>query len=393
MVTAENTEETKKDKIWIISGGRPVDLDLSSICEEPVPGTVMEYEISELAHYLLNPDKITLEEKVIGCKVRYRKPRSGKVQHLMKKFARQNKISPNNPFTEEMMSYSKIGDPAFQDSGLNSHFIKISEILRQYDPVQKKLAGLDREKIDDITAICEEISGNRYPLNLQGSINEKISFVLNSISKKVKVVFNNAYFLNGLFEMRGFKFDSFNENNRYRLIKFPQDNRNRYGVMNTEYKLEYWINDNTLVNYMHILEQSIKTDSKLREILALCINGKAAPLKLFFSNQMEQKYSEKHLPVTYREIFDAYKINPNEQTAITKILNNSQSIVTLNYVPISGTETQKLFTNVSIMHDIKALEPIKSRLPELYSEINKKARMSDAGKMYLLDSLRGSQNV
>lgn len=393
MVTAENTDETKKDEIWIISGGRPANLDLSNICEEPVQGTVMEYDISELAHYLLNPDKITLEEKVIGCKVRYHKPRSGIIRRLVKKLAGRNKISSDDHYTEEIISTSKIGDPAFQDSGLNSHFMKISQILRQYDPVQKKLAGLDREKIDDITAICEEITGNRYPLNLQGSINEKISLVCNSMSKKVKVVFNNAYLLNGLFEMRGFKFDSFNENNRYRLIKFTQDNRNRYGVMDTGYKLEYWINDNCLVNYMHILEQSIKTDSKLREILSLCINGKAVPLKLFFSNQMQQKYSEKHLPVTYREMFDAYKIDPNEQNIITKILNNSQSIVTLNYIPISGTETQRLFTNVSVMHDIRALEPIKSRLPELFSEINKKARMSDAGKMYLLDSLRGSQNV
>jgi hypothetical protein len=45
------------------------------------------------------------------------------------------------------------------------------------------------------------------------------------------------------------------------------------------------------------------------------------------------------------------------------------------------------------MHDFRALETIKSHLPNVYSEINKKALVSDAGKLYLLNSIRGYQNV
>jgi hypothetical protein len=45
------------------------------------------------------------------------------------------------------------------------------------------------------------------------------------------------------------------------------------------------------------------------------------------------------------------------------------------------------------MHDVKALEPIKATLPDVYTQIYKKASLSDAGKLYLLDSLRGYQNV
>jgi hypothetical protein len=78
---------------------------------------------------------------------------------------------------------------------------------------------------------------------------------------------------------------------------------------------------------------------------------------------------------------------------ITDTLNSNQSIVFFNYVPTSGPGQQKLFTNISVMHDLKALESIKDRVPRVYSEIIKKTTDSDAGKLYLLDSMRGYQNV
>ncbi len=388
-------EEKNTDRVWIISEGSFINLDLSSICKETVSGPVMEYEISELARYLLNPNTISLEEKVIGCRVRYCKPRYGIIRRLFGRTGRKkNGRSENNdPLVEEIVSSSKIGTLAFRDEGLNAHFIRIGEMLRQYDPVQKKLAGLDRQKVEDITAICEEISGNRYTLNLQGSLNEKINFLVNSISKKTKVVFNKAYLLNGLFEMRGFRFDSFNANNHYRLIKFNRDDRAAYCVLDSDYGFEFWVDDSALVNYMHIFEQSIRTDPRLGDALALCVKGEAKPLKLFFSKQLEQKYSAKRLPVTYREIFSTFNIGENEKNTITNMLNTFQSIVFFNFVPDPGTGRHKVFTNISVMHDFKALEPIKTQLPELYSEINKKTSVSDAGKLYLLDSIREYQNV
>jgi hypothetical protein len=89
----------------------------------------------------------------------------------------------------------------------------------------------------------------------------------------------------------------------------------------------------------------------------------------------------------------AFKISPDIKEVITEVLNRHQSIVTFNYVPCSGVGKNKLYTNISVMHDIKALEPIKSTMPELYSEIDKKTYTSDVGRLYLLESLRGYQNV
>jgi hypothetical protein len=144
---------------------------------------------------------------------------------------------------------------------------------------------------------------------------------------------------------------------------------------------------------MHILEQSIKTDPKLKEALALCVEGGAKPLKLFFSKKLEQSYTEKYLPLTYRKVFDMYEMNQVAKASIASMLNNHQSIVSFNYIPKTEAEKQKLFINISVLHDIKALEPIKSKLPLLYSEINKKAPQSDIGRLYLLDSMSGCQNV
>jgi len=66
--------------------------------------------------------------------------------------------------------------------------------------------------------------------------------------------------------------------------------------------------------------------------------------------------------------------------------------ILFNYVPVTRTGEKKLLTNVSVMHDVRALEPLKEDLPELYSMINKMASISEAGKYYLLDSIRGYGN-
>ena len=394
MFPTEDRKDIKTKDVWIISEGRFVSLDLSNICEQPVSKPVTEYSISEFARYLLNPNQVTVQENVIGCRIKYCKSRSGIFGRTINNiFTEKKNSSDNTRFAEEIVSMLKTGDPSFQDEDLNKHFMKINDMLRSYDPVLKKLSELNIEEIDDITAICEDIGHNRYQLNLQGTPNDKLNYIMNSISKRVNVFFNRSYLSKGLFEMRGFNFHSFNARNYWRLIKFIQNNQPKYCVLNANYQLEYWVNDNELVNFMHILEQSIRTDAKLKEAIGLCITGDAKPLKLFFSKKLDQSYTEKYLPMTYRKVFDMYEMNQVEKAAIASMLNNHQSVVSFNYIPRSETGKQKLVINISVLHDVKALEPIKSKLPLLYSEINKKAPQSDIGKLYLLDSMSGYQNV
>jgi len=389
-----NTEETKKDGIWVISDGSTADLDISKIYDGQVSGPVIEYKISELAFYLLNPNQIQLDERVIGCKVNYRKPRAGFLKRLGKMFKKKNgKTDNDESFTEEIITSSKTGTPTFLDEDFNAHCIKINEMLRPYDPVQKKLTTLDKQKVKDITAICKEVGGHQYTLKLQGSLDEKINFMVGALSQKAKVVFGKSYLSNGLFEMRAFQFDLFRADNSYRLIKFSGDNQVRLCVLNSKNRLEFWLDDIELINYMHVFEQSIKADPKLREVINLCVSGGATPLKLFFTKQLEHGYSEKRLPMLYREVFNSDEIKPKEKEEIINILNGYQGVVFFNYLVPAEKEKQKIYTNISVMHDTKALEPIKRQLPLLYSEIEKKTSMSAVGKLYLLDSMREHQNV
>ncbi len=111
--------------------------------------------------------------------------------------------------------------------------------------------------------------------------------------------------------------------------------------------------------------------------------------KLFFNRQLGIDYSEANLPDIYRRVFEMHDIAPSNKSVIKRVLNHSQLGVTFNYVPQSRTSADRLFVNFSVMHNFKALEPIKDALPQVYSEINKSASITEVGKFYLLDSFRG----
>ena len=58
----------------------------------------------------------------------------------------------------------------------------------------------------------------------------------------------------------------------------------------------------------------------------------------------------------------------------------------------SESGREKLCTNISIMHDLRALDPIKQMVPQVYAEIRKRAYPSEAGRFYLLDAIKGYPN-
>jgi hypothetical protein len=52
-----------------------------------------------------------------------------------------------------------------------------------------------------------------------------------------------------------------------------------------------------------------------------------------------------------------------------------------------------MFTDISVLHDLRALEPLRKNLPHVYSAVVKRAVISEAGKFYLLDSINGYSNA
>ena len=389
------TKALSSDTIWIISDGRYTDYDLGWVCEGKITGPVKEYKISEITRYMLNPNPIQIEKKLIGCEIHYQQPASKKVNDTIRKIL-PNKLhgilKDKTIPSESLLANSKSKHPQLKDPELDTHIDNIYALLRPYDPLFKKLSKLDTGKIYDVVGTCEDFINCRSYLNLHGTAYDKIKYIVSNVLKDVKVTIKKACISEGLFEMRGFDFTSYDPEKSYCLLRFKEDGETKYCVLNSSKKIEFWVEDPKLIYFMHLLEHSIKTNPKLSESFKLCAVCEAKPLKVFFNKQIEINYSMTHLPEMFKEVLKNHDMGLNERDVVMNSLNNLQRIISFNYIPKTGTGEEKMVTNISVMHDVRALEPIKDYLPQLYSEINKKAPVSEAGRFYLLDSIKGYHN-
>lgn len=383
--------KTPPRKVWVISKGTYTDWNLNRIWQEAETKTVTEYKVSDLGRYLLSPKPIQISKKLIGCEIHFRPPFDNiksKIRRILPSklhgLIRDQVMAP-----EVLMSNSVTGKTPMKDKHLESHLNEIAGMLRPYDPVIKRLSKIDPHKIADVIGTCLDIGGNLSYLNIQGSIDEKIGYIHDFLFKDVGVILDKAYISDGLFEMKGFDFESYDSEKSYTLIKFMADQKLRACVLDRDNTVDFWLEDLQLIHYLQLLDQLIVMNPNLNKSFNLCTAGKAEPLKLFFNKQLEVDYTGANLPPVYRRVFEMYSIEPNKKDIVKRVLNSSQLGVTFNYVPQSGLSEEKLFVNFSVMHNLKALEPIKDDLPQVYMEINKKASFTEAGKFYLLDSFRG----
>lgn len=391
--------QKKKDKLsqnglWVISKGRYTDFDLSRIWDGVKKKKAMEYKISELARYLLNPNPIETNKKLVGCEIHYRTP-FYKIKKKIRRILPQKlheRLKDNSNSSEVLKAdWEKDALPG-KDDNFESHLNKITELLRPYNPIIKRLSKIDSGKVSEVIGTCEDIGGHLSRLTIQGSVAEKLNYIKENILKDVGVILEKAYIADGLFEMKGFNFKSYDKNKSYRLIKISINGRSKACVLDSDNKVEFWIDDISLVQYMQLFDQLIKIDPKLNTSLRLCTEGKAEPLRLLFTKPFEMDYSETYLPEVYRGVFEKLNMETNKEDVVKRVLNNSKVGITFNYIPQSAYDEKKLFVNLSVMHNFKALESIKDDLPQVYSEIDKMACVTEAGKFYLLDSFRGYRN-
>jgi hypothetical protein len=185
----------KNSKVWIISEGRFSDIDPDLMVEGPVAGPCKEYNLSAIGRYLLNPNAIEIKKKLIGGEVHHRLGPVKKIRkalhHILpgakKRLKTNSWLSP-----DVIVSRYKLVIPQLKDPHLEYHLNQIVDQLRPYDSVAKKLVQLDPRKIFQVVGICEDVGGNYSYLKLQGSIEDKIKYLGNFISKDVGVVLNKA---------------------------------------------------------------------------------------------------------------------------------------------------------------------------------------------------------
>jgi hypothetical protein len=377
---------------WIISKGVDSELDLSTIGGGKKKGAVKEYQISDIAYYLLNPNPIEVEKRLLGCEIHYPQRTTTKIiENIKRLFPRRLRRMWNGHVIppEVLISRCKIKIPSLKDQDLESHLNTIYESLRTYDVVSKRLPQLDPYKISHIIGICEDIGGNLSYLKLQGGIEDKLKYIHNYISKNVGVLLRKAHIAEGLFEMRGFDFSAYDSGRAHRLITYQKNGEQGCCVLDSDNKVEYALDDPMLIKYMLLLEHSLQADANLKNAFDLCIKNQATPFKLFFNRQLEVDYAKSPFPKIYHHILKANDIESNQRNFIRPSLNYMQIGISFNYMLQSAGTENKMMTLISVLHDLRALDVLRKNLPRVYEEIRKYVSESEAGKFYLLDSIEG----
>ena len=390
----ERTVSDLSSDLWVISKASDGQFDLRGIeggkYTEKI--NVKTYQLSDIAYYMLNPAPIEVEKRLIGCEIHYlQRGITRFIEKIKRLFPRKiramwkgNLIPP-----EVLTSQCKIDIPPLKDKAFEGHFIKIYESLRAYDSVTKRLPQVDPFQIAHVIGICKDFGGNYTYLKLQGSIEDKLKYLQNHISKDVGVLLRKAYIGDGLFEMRGFDFTAFNPGHRHRLIVYQQDGRPKCCILNSKNMVEYTLDDMQLLKYMLLLQQALRDDLKLKKAFNSCIQNQSQPLKLFFNRQLEVDYSKSAFPRIYRDILRETKTNLNHRNLIKSALNYLQIGISFNYIPRGVNSNHNMITLISVLHDLRALELLRKNLPQVYGEVKKRINSSEAGSFYLLDSIEG----
>jgi hypothetical protein len=381
---------------WIISEGRFSDIDLSKVIDEKVAGPYKEYKISEIGRYLLNPNSIEVKKKLIGGEIHHKQgtfKRIRKSIHKILAASFRNHKSPPSLSPEVIVSHYKLRIPAMKDPKFEAHLNKIYDHLKSYDSVGKKLAQLDPRNIVQIVGICEDIGGNYSYLKLQGSIEEKIKYLGNSIAKDVGVILNKAYIADGLYEMRGYDFKAYNPANSYRLFLYKTGTDQKACVLTNQNKVEFYITNYHLLKHMLLLEQSLKANPSLSKAFELCTRGHAKPIKLFFNKKLEIDYTDSPLPAIYQDALKVNNMGSNQRNLIKPILNYLQIGISFNYMLATDDRDDRMFTHISVLHDLRALEPLRRNLPDVYAAVSKNGFVTESGRYYLLDSINGYNNA
>ncbi len=382
--------------IWIISEDRFSDIDLGRVVDDNLDGPHKEYKISDFGRYLLNPRSIEVKKKMIGGEIHYKQGAFKKIRRALRKIlparSKDGKINAGLA-PEVIVSRFKLRIPAMQDPALESYLNKIYDQLKTYDSFAKRLAQLDLRRVVQVVGICEDVGGNYSYLKLQGSIDEKIKYLGNFITKDVGVILNKAYIAEGLFELRGYDFKSFTPAKSYRLLAYKSGGEPKACVLTGRNQVEFYLSDYHLIKYLHLLEQSLRADSGLCGAFGQCLAGQAQPIKLFFNKKLEIDYAKSPLPAFYQDVFRTLNVSLKQRNLIKPMLNYLQIGVSLNYMFNDDNRDDRMFTHISILHDCRALEPLRKNLPEVFATVSKLGCASEAGRYYLLDAINGFNNA
>jgi len=385
-----------ENRVWIISEGRPPAVLPEGILESPEPGSLKEYRVSDIARYLLDPGPVEIRKLLLGCEIHYRQPLGTRFKSRLRglfSFGSGSRAGAVRIPPDVLVSRFHPKVPPLSDPDLQAHVNAIYESLRAYDPMARKLPRLDQRRIAHVIGICRDVGGQLSYLKLQGGTTEKLKYMAANFARNVPVSLKRAYIAEGLFELRGFDFSTYESRRTWRLLTYRREGRRRALVLATDNWPAYVLEDDQLMKYVFLLEHAMRSNRDFRALFDLFIHRQAIPVKLFFNRELEIDYSRSHFPSVYRDIFRACRVGWSQRNLVRPSLNYLTVAVSLSYLPLAGPGQGQLYTHICILHDLRALESVKNNLPQVYSEIRKRSFRSEAGSYYVLDSIEGAGNA
>lgn len=386
-------EKALSRNIWLISNRVHSNFNPGSLFEDAEPDPVIEYTISDLAKYMLNPNSVEVTNRLVGCKISFQDAAAATLKckikaFFNKKFRKNPLVAPADILEETIISDPFNHLPKMKDPSFQNHIDRIKALLTPYDPLIERISELDPAKIFDITGVCDDPEDNRIPLKLNGTIPQKIEYITGHLQKEIGVLLDKAYLGNGMFDLRGFDFESDGAENASRLVIVVQNGQYEAYVLTSDGGVAFHVEDAMLVKYLHFFQSSLKTNRKLSNLLHECVQGHIRPLKLLFTKELEIDYFKTDLPEIYKEVFDANAITLEAKNTILQALNQKQIGILVKYLTDCHPGPGKPSTSLYVMHNVKALATMKATLPHLYKQIDQKLGMLETEKYYLMDSMK-----
>lgn len=381
---------TGREQVWVVSPPRVARLAINHPGMETAPITAREYRISSIGRYLISPTALIVRRCLTGCEIHWLVSRTSRWLSHFRRLAGNKDTEPRPPLTL-IMDFPNPASSPF-DTSLKRHIDYLYDTLRPFDSFFQLLDGIDSDQAQRVTAICEDDTGFRAPVALEGTPRQQLDFIRWNAGREIDVHLKRAHIADGLFEMNGFNFKNFDPRITHRLIRFVHGSRPMACVLNADHTIDFWLDDIKLVNYLQLFEYCIQHNLLLRESLLQCVQGKASALRLMFNPRLAIDYSRAPLPAVFQEAFGRSRLTEPHDRLIKQNLNQYQVAVSFNAMAIRESGRSELCTHVSVLQDLRALEPIKDRLPELFAEMDKRAAQSDEGKYYLLESICGARH-
>lgn len=376
---------TPSAELRIISPGRHANYAIDMPGTGEVNTAAREYRISALGRYLVAPQSIIVKRRLVGCEIHWKASSGSRFipQRLRSRMEKKNLHTVPTTLTTEAQDASH----RLSDNGLRSHIQQLEEKLRPFDPFQKALARIDASKVETVVGLCKDRIGGKSQLTISGDPVKQLDYVKKNAALDVPVKLARAQISDGLFELQGFDVTQYAPEETYPLVRMRRNGKAAACVLNEDHSVAFWLDDPKVIGYLQLFDYCLQNNRRMRESLGRCLTGGAVPMRLLFNQTLEIDYGKARLPALYREILEENDQESPMARSIKQNLNHHQLGVSLNSILHQGGGG--VCTEISILQEMRALEPIRKQFPDVFNAVTQRAAFSDAGRFYLLDSISG----